>query len=93
MYNIYIAALAQQCFTGSGCTGDVVEAPGPSATDCCVGTEEGQSFETLDTCTSVHRYYSYSNFRLSFLCMWHSTRLNSLFHLNISRSIKTCRIS
>ena len=31
-----------QCFTGSGCTGDTV--PAVDARDCCVGTDEGQSY-------------------------------------------------
>ena len=45
------AVLAQQCFSELGCTGDVVEAPGPSASDCCVGTEEGQSYGSPGDCT------------------------------------------
>ena len=59
---MYTAALGQQCFTGSGCTGDVVEVAGPSATDCCVGTEEGQSFGTPDACTIRQCIGIYSNF-------------------------------
>ena len=43
--------LAQQCFSGSGCTGSVVAAPGPSAGDCCVGTDDGQSYGSLGACT------------------------------------------
>ena len=58
------AVLAQQCFSGSGCTGGVVEAPGPSAIDCCVGTEEGQSYGspgdcTISQCIGVHYSSSY----------------------------------
>ena len=48
---ILIAVLAQRCFSGSGCTGDVVAAPGPSAGDCCVGTNEGQSYGAPRACT------------------------------------------
>ena len=43
--------LAQQCFSGSGCMGRVVAAPGPSASDCCVGTDDGQSYRSLGACT------------------------------------------
>ena len=28
--------------------GDVVDAPGPSARDCCVGTNDGQSYRNAD---------------------------------------------
>ena len=31
-----------QCWTSSGCTGDTV--PADDARDCCVGTEDGQSY-------------------------------------------------
>ena len=34
----------QQCFTKINCTGNVVDTPGPTATDCCVGTVDGMSF-------------------------------------------------
>ena len=30
------------CWTGSGCTGDTV--PADDARDCCVGTNDGQSY-------------------------------------------------
>ena len=43
--------LAQQCFSGLGCTGSVVAAPGPSASDCCVGTDDGQSYGSPGACT------------------------------------------
>ena len=39
------AGLSQeQCFSEPGCTGPVVEAPGPTAKDCCAGTNDGQSY-------------------------------------------------
>ena len=58
------AVLAQQCFSGSGCTGGVVIAPGPSAIDCCVGTEEGRSYGspgdcTISQCIGMHYRSSY----------------------------------
>ena len=31
-----------KCWTSSGCTGDTV--PADDARDCCVGTEDGQSY-------------------------------------------------
>ena len=34
----------QQCFTERGCVGNVTDTPGPTATDCCVGTDNGMSF-------------------------------------------------
>ena len=46
-----ITASAELCFSGPGCSGDVVEAPGPSAIDCCSGTEEGQSYGSPEICT------------------------------------------
>ena len=48
-----IAGVAQQCFSGRGCTGGVVEDAGPSASDCCVGTE-GQSYGSPGACT-IHQ--------------------------------------
>ena len=56
------AVLAQQCFSGSGCTGSVVVAPGPSASDCCVGTDDGQSYGspgacTIPQCIGIHYFH------------------------------------
>ena len=34
--------LSQQCYSNSGCTGVIV--PADNAKDCCVGTNDGQSF-------------------------------------------------
>ena len=31
--------------------GDIVAVPGPTASDCCVGTEEGQSYGSPKDCT------------------------------------------
>ena len=52
LFFIYIqhAVLAQQCFSRPGCTGGVVAAPGPSAIDCCSGTEDGQSYGSPGAC-------------------------------------------
>ena len=33
------------CYSKPACTGDIVEAPGPTVRDCCVGTNDGQSYE------------------------------------------------
>ena len=33
------------CYSKPGCTGDIIEAPGPTVKDCCVGTNDGQSYE------------------------------------------------
>ena len=41
-----IAGVSQVCYSQPGCTGDVVTAPGPSARDCCAGTDDGQSFSS-----------------------------------------------
>ena len=48
--SIFGAVLTQQCFSGSGCTGSAVVAPGPSASDCCVGTDDGQSYGSSGDC-------------------------------------------
>ena len=32
------------CYSQPGCVGDIVTAPGPSARDCCAGTDDGQSY-------------------------------------------------
>ena len=50
MFN-YFSVLAQQCFRGPSCTGAVVTAPGPSASDCCVETDDGQSYGSPGACT------------------------------------------
>ena len=34
----------QVCYSQPGCVGDIVTAPGPSARDCCAGTDDGQSY-------------------------------------------------
>ena len=43
---LYNAGLSQQeqCFSEPGCNGTAVKAPGPSARDCCAGTNDGQSY-------------------------------------------------
>ena len=39
------------CYSRADCTGDVVEAPGLTIKDCCVGTNGGQSFaDSSGTC-------------------------------------------
>ena len=43
--------LSQQCYTQSNCVGDVVSGP-TTAEECCVGTDDGMSFEdSSGTCT------------------------------------------
>ena len=49
--NIFVPVLAKQCFSGPGCTGSVVDVPGLSASDCCVGTDDGQSYGSPGACT------------------------------------------
>ena len=34
----------QVCYSQPGCVGDIVSAPGPTARDCCAGTDNGQSY-------------------------------------------------
>ena len=36
--------MSQTCYSQPGCVGDIVEVPGPSARNCCAGTDEGQSY-------------------------------------------------
>ena len=46
-----LADVSQTCYSQADCTGDVVEAPGPTVKDCCVGTSNGQSFaDSSGTC-------------------------------------------
>ena len=46
-----LADVSQTCYSQADCTGDVVEAPGPTVKDCCVGTNDGQSFaDSNGTC-------------------------------------------
>ena len=46
-----LAGVSQTCYSQADCTGDVVEAPGPTVKDCCVGTNGGQSFaDSSGTC-------------------------------------------
>ena len=46
-----LAGVSQTCYSQADCTGDVVEAPGLTIKDCCVGTNNGQSFaDSSGTC-------------------------------------------
>ena len=46
-----LAGVSQTCYLQADCTGDVVEAPGLTVKDCCVGTNDGQSFaDSSGTC-------------------------------------------
>ena len=46
-----LAGVSQKCYSQANCTGDVVEAPGLTIKDCCVGTNDGQSFaDSSGTC-------------------------------------------
>ena len=36
--------LAIGCYSHPGCMGSIVTAPGPTARDCCAGTDDGQSY-------------------------------------------------
>ena len=46
-----LAGVSQTCYSQANCTGDVVEAPGPTVKDCCVGANDGQSFaDSSGTC-------------------------------------------
>ena len=38
----YIGLSQSRCYTSSGCTGGIV--PAVDARDCCVGTNDGQSY-------------------------------------------------
>ena len=47
-----IAGDSQACYSQAGCVGDMVTAPGPTARDCCAGTDDGESFSENDVnCT------------------------------------------
>ena len=41
-HNLLTLGLSQQCFNSSGCTGGIV--PAFDTKDCCVGTNDGQSY-------------------------------------------------
>ena len=43
-------ALAELCYRSTGCTGEVVEGP-LTARECCVGTDDGHSYEVDGVCT------------------------------------------
>ena len=46
-----LADVSQMCYSQANCTGVVVEAPGLTVKDCCVGTNDGQSFaDSSGTC-------------------------------------------
>ena len=36
--------LAIRCYSQPGCVGDIIATLGPTARDCCVGTDDGQSY-------------------------------------------------
>ena len=54
--------LAVRCYSQPGCMGDIVTAPGPSARDCCAGTDDGQSYsEDSVNCTVLLCIGEYDN--------------------------------
>ena len=42
--SLFIAGDSQACYSQTGCVGVIVTAPGPTARDCCAGTDDGESF-------------------------------------------------
>ena len=57
---LFIAGVSQVCYSQPGCVGDIVTAPGPTARDCCAGTDGGKSFSengvncTVSQCRGMH---------------------------------------
>ena len=46
-----LAGVSQTCYSQADCTGDIVEDAGLTVKDCCVGTNDGQSFaDSNGTC-------------------------------------------
>ena len=70
-----LAGVSQICYSQADCTGDVVEAPGLTIKDCCVGTNDGQSFADSsgtcieDQCVGKRMRFPY----LMFIATSHST--------------------
>ena len=50
LYVINPLAVAGLCYRSTNCTGKVVEGP-LTARECCVGTEDGHSYEVNGVCT------------------------------------------
>ena len=70
-----LAGVSQICYSQADCTGDIVEAPGLTIKDCCVGTNNGQSFaDNNGTCIEDQcvgkriRMFSLSNVHSYILC-------------------------
>ena len=56
------AGVSQVCYSQPGCEGDIVTAPGPTARDCCVGTDDGMSYlDDSVNCTVLQCIGMYSN--------------------------------
>ena len=48
---MHCIGVSQVCYSEPGCTGYVVETPGPTVRDCCVRTNDGQSYaDSVGTC-------------------------------------------
>ena len=48
---VYCIGTAQVCYSEPSCAGGIIEAPGPTVKDCCVGTNDGQSYaDSSGTC-------------------------------------------
>ena len=68
LFFLFIAGDSQACYSQAGCVGDIVTAPGPTARDCCAGTDDGESFSENDAnCTVLQCVGTYSTTWL--LCM------------------------
>ena len=67
----------QACYSQAGCVGDIVTVPGPTARDCCAGTDDGESFSENDVnCTILQCVGTYSTTWL--LCMAETESYNGL---------------
>ena len=43
-----IVGFSEFCYSKPNCVGNAVQTEGPTARDCCAGTNDGQSFSTDD---------------------------------------------
>ena len=48
---MWITGLSEECYPMANCMGDPINTLGTSARDCCVGTDDGQSYGIPNDCT------------------------------------------
>ena len=63
--SLFFTGGSQLCYSQAGCVGDIVTVPGPTARECCVGTDDGESYSendvhcTISQCIGMYSIHDY----------------------------------